>query len=122
MVSAKQGDNSVAMAIQSLVRHVLEKLHLPRKWRPVEKPKEEPKPTEVQYDKLQMTGLEKVGNSYIQLPIKSYMIVILMACANRKTLKRLHNCAVCLKPYFLGYILSKSSNRPLSFYDFSSNL
>lgn len=59
MVSAKQGDNSVAMAIQSLVRHVLEKLHLPRKWRPVEKPKEEPKPTEVQYDKLQMTGLEK---------------------------------------------------------------
>lgn len=59
MVSAKQGDNSVTMAIQSLVRHVLEKLHLPRKWRPVEKPKEEPKPTEVQYDKLQMTGLEK---------------------------------------------------------------
>lgn len=60
MVSAKQGDNSVAMAIQSLIRHILEKQNLPRKWRPVEKPvKEEKKPDEIPYDKLKMTGIEK---------------------------------------------------------------
>ena len=63
MVSAKQGDNSVAMAIQSLIRHILEKQNLPRKWRPVEKPvKEEKKPDEIPYDKLKMTGIEKVRN------------------------------------------------------------
>ena len=60
MVSAKQGDNSVAMAIQSLVRHMLEKKNIPRKWKPVDKPKKEKKPVDIHYDKLKKVGIEKV--------------------------------------------------------------
>ncbi|WAR07605.1 RB32B-like protein [Mya arenaria] len=59
-VSAKQSDNSVAMAIQSLVRNILEKRNIPRKWRPVV---EEPKPPQNDqpfiYDKLKKTDMEK---------------------------------------------------------------
>ena len=61
MVSAKQGDNSVAMAIQSLVRQILEKQSLPRKWRPIDKPEKEKKPPDIPHNKLQLTGIERVS-------------------------------------------------------------
>ena len=66
MVSAKQGDNSVAMAIQSLVRHVLETQNIPRKWKPLDKPVIERKPADIQYDKMKPTGIEKVSMAEMQ--------------------------------------------------------
>ncbi|XP_053396543.1 uncharacterized protein LOC123552688 isoform X2 [Mercenaria mercenaria] len=59
-VSSKQSDSSVTMAIQSLVRNILEKRNIPRKWRAVpEKPKPPKKDRPFIYDKLEKTDIEK---------------------------------------------------------------
>ena len=39
VVSAKDGDGGVHAAIQSFVRHILEKHHMPRRWQQPEKRK-----------------------------------------------------------------------------------
>lgn len=58
-VSARQSDNNVIMAILSLVRNILEKRNIPRKWKPVpEKSPKEDKP--FIYDKLEKTDIDKV--------------------------------------------------------------
>lgn len=67
-VSAKQSDNSVTMAIQSMVRNILEKRNIPRKWKAVpEKPKPPKKDRPFIYDKLQKTDIEKVVIIYKNL-------------------------------------------------------
>lgn len=49
------------MAIQSLVRNILEKRNIPRKWKPIqEKPKLPKKDRPFIYDKLEKTDIEKV--------------------------------------------------------------
>ncbi|XP_060600304.1 uncharacterized protein LOC132753797 isoform X2 [Ruditapes philippinarum] len=59
-VSAKQSDNSVTMAIQSMVRNILEKRNIPRKWKAVpEKVKPPKKDRPFIYDKLEKTDIEK---------------------------------------------------------------
>lgn len=64
-VSARKADSSVTVAIQSLVRNILEKRDVPRKWKPVPpKPKPPKKDRPFIYDKLDKTDIEKVFKMY----------------------------------------------------------
>lgn len=65
LVSAKQTDNSVAVAIQALVRNILEKKQIPRKWKPVPpKPKPPKKDIPFVYDKLEKVDMDKAFQQY----------------------------------------------------------
>ena len=68
MDSARQTDNSVSMAIQSLVRNVLEKKEIPRKWKPVaEKVKRAKPPPAFVYEKLHKVDIDKVRSLGMKL-------------------------------------------------------
>ncbi|KAL3882267.1 hypothetical protein ACJMK2_028629, partial [Sinanodonta woodiana] len=60
-VSSKDADNTVHLALQSLVRHVLEKKFLPRKLKEKEQKVEKEKKVEIFYEKLEMTDVESVS-------------------------------------------------------------
>lgn len=62
-VSAKKADGSITAAIQSLVRNILEKRDIPRKWKAVPpKPKPPKKDRPFIYDKLDKTDIEKIDS------------------------------------------------------------
>jgi len=49
------------MAIQSLVRSIMERKNIPRKWKPVETVEKPKKNKQFVYDKLENTDIEEVS-------------------------------------------------------------
>lgn len=66
MASARDGDGSVREAIQYLVRHILEAKFAVNKWKPRDKPSEQKKAKELEYEGLQLTGVKEVSSPLVK--------------------------------------------------------